>query len=316
MVQRTDGGTIGDLMGGDPIVGKPYTISEYNHPFPNRYQSEGPLLLTAYAAFHAADGIMFFDYNGGTDWTSDVVASYFDMHRNTVQMSLMPGLAAAFRQGMIAPATQTLALQLTPDDALLDPKHDGGSWAGTSLVPGVLPLIHAVRTATFHAPVSNLASLPSAGAAPFVSDTKELTWDPRGVFRVNAAGFSAVTGLPQNLGGADAGAMTIVSSSDHATITWLALDGKSLVDSRRSLLTVATRMQNTGMLWDGTTTIHNSWGTTPTMLFPLQVVLRFRARADSLKTYSAYRAGRSGIRFADRFPVRRKHVHSLDRSVG
>ncbi len=283
MVQQTDGGTIGYLMGGDPIVGKPYTISEYNHPFPNRYQSEGPLLLTAYAAFHAVDGIMFFDYNGGTDWTSDFVASYFDMHRNTVQMALMPGLAAAFRQALISPATQTLTLQLTADDVLLAPKHDGGSWAGANLVPGVLPLIHAVRTETFHAPVSNLASLPSAGTAPFVSDTKELTWDPRGVFSVSAPGFSAATGLPQNLGGVDAGAMTIVSSSDHATITWLALDGKSLVDSRRSLLTVATRIQNAGMLWDGTTTIHSNWGTAPTLLSPLQAVLRFRVRADSLR---------------------------------
>ena len=283
MVQSTDGGTIGALMGGDPIVGKPYTISEYNHPFPNRYQSEGPLLLTAYAAFHACDGIMFFDYNGGTDWTSDFVASYFDMHRNTVQMALMPGLASAFRQGLISPATQTLTLQLTSDDVLLAPKRDGGSWAGTNLVPGTLPLIHAVRTETFHAPVSNLSSLPSAGAAPFVSDTKELTWDPRGVFTVSAPGFSAATGLPQNLAGVDAGALTIVSSSDHATITWLALDGKALVDSRRSLLTVATRVQNTGMLWDGTATIHNNWGAAPTLVFPLQAVLRFRVRADSLR---------------------------------
>jgi len=283
MVQNTDGGTIGPLMGGDPILGKPYTISEYNHPFPNRYQSEGPLLLTAYAAFHAADGIMFFDYNGGTDWTSDFVDSYFDMHRNTVQMALMPGLASAFRHGLISPATQTLTLQLTDDDVLLAPKRDGGSWAGTNIVPGTLPLIHAVRTESFHAPVSNLSSLPSAGAAPYVSDTKELTWDPRGVFTVSAPGFSAATGLSQNLAGADAGALTIVLSSEHATITWLALDGKALVDSRRSLLTVATRVQNTAMLWDGTATIHNNWGTAPTLVFPLQAALRFRVRADSLR---------------------------------
>ena len=150
-------------------------------------------------------------------------------------------------------------------------------------MPGALPLIHAVRTETFHAPASNLVSVPSAGASPFVSDTKELTWDPRGVFSVSAPGFSAATGLPQNLGGVDAGAMTIVSSSDHATITWLALDGKVLVDSRRSLLTVATRMQNTGMLWDGSTTIHDNWGTAPTLISPVRAVLRFRVRADSLK---------------------------------
>jgi hypothetical protein len=283
MVQQADGGTIGTLMGGDPILDKPYTISEYNHPFPNRYLSEGPLMLTAYAAFHAVDGIMFFGYNGGTDWRSDFVSGYFEMHRNTAQMAQMPGLAAAFRRGLISPATQTLALRLTTDDVLLAPKHDGGSWVGTNLVPGALSLIHAVRTETFHAAVSNLISLPSAGAAPFVSDTKELTWDPRGVFSVSAPEFSAVTGLPQRLAGVDAGAMSIMSSSDHATITWLALDGKSLGESRRSLLTVATRVQNTGMLWDGATTIHNNWGTGPTLVSPLNAMLRLRVQADSLR---------------------------------
>ena len=50
------------LMASVPSKGKPFTISEYNHPFPNRYQTEDMLFLAAHACFHGADGIMIFDY--------------------------------------------------------------------------------------------------------------------------------------------------------------------------------------------------------------------------------------------------------------
>ena len=84
-------------MAGVPFAGKPYTISEYNHAFPNRYQTEGVLFLTAYGAFHGVDGLMFFDYNGGRDWTTNRIDGFFSLHRNTAMMALMPSCALAFR---------------------------------------------------------------------------------------------------------------------------------------------------------------------------------------------------------------------------
>ena len=41
------------------IAGKPYTISETNHPFPNEYACEGIGILTTYSGFHDWDGIFF-----------------------------------------------------------------------------------------------------------------------------------------------------------------------------------------------------------------------------------------------------------------
>src|ERR1043165_3144237 len=37
------------------VAGKPYTVSETNHPFPNEYASEGIPILAAYAAFQDWD---------------------------------------------------------------------------------------------------------------------------------------------------------------------------------------------------------------------------------------------------------------------
>jgi len=44
------------------VLGKPFTISEYNHPAPNMYRPEGFVLLAAYAAFQDWDAIMPYSY--------------------------------------------------------------------------------------------------------------------------------------------------------------------------------------------------------------------------------------------------------------
>jgi len=45
------------------------------------------------------------------------------------------------------------------------------------------------------------------------------------------------------------------------------------------------------MFWDGTTTVHDQWGSPPTRMFPLNVFLRMHIRADSIRVH---RLGTSG----------------------
>ena len=73
-------GTISRLFGGLAMEGKPYTISEYNHPFPNRYHWEMVPILTAHASYHDADGLMFFQYNSNDngDWETDHIGNFFN----------------------------------------------------------------------------------------------------------------------------------------------------------------------------------------------------------------------------------------------
>ena len=42
------------------VAGKPYTVSEVNHPFPNEYACEGIPILAAYAALHDWDGMFWY----------------------------------------------------------------------------------------------------------------------------------------------------------------------------------------------------------------------------------------------------------------
>ncbi len=286
MVREQNGATIAHLFAGAPVTGKPFTVSEYNHPFPNRYQTEAMLFLPSYAAFHGADGVMFFDYNSSDDWDTDMVANYFSIHRNSAMMALVPSCAAAFRGGMIRPARQTIVLEYSPADILGFPRRDSFDWVGGSLFDRRLALVHGVRAGSFTSAVpfdsSGLAPPP---VNPFVTDTREITWNTDGLLSVAAPGFAGATGFLNAFAGQRVGPLTLSAASGFGTITWVSLTGDSLPAARRSLLTVSTMAQNTGMLWEGTTTIHDRWGSSPTEVAPLSMTIRLAVNADSLRIH-------------------------------
>lgn len=78
---------------------------------------------------------------------------------------------------------------------------------------------------------------------------------------------------------------TLVDADKFGSVTWLALDDTILTKSRKSLITVSTRQQNTGMIWDGTTTVHDNWGTAPTQIEPMNLTLELSIDADSIRVY-------------------------------
>ena len=49
------------------IKGKPFTVTEYEHPSPNYHGAESPLLLAAYAGLQDWDGLWLFAYGPGND---------------------------------------------------------------------------------------------------------------------------------------------------------------------------------------------------------------------------------------------------------
>lgn len=288
MVRDAEGGTIPRLFGGLPVEGKPVTMSEYNHPFPNRYQSEGVLFLTGYSAFHDTDAPMFFDYGGSPDdWSTDKVSGFFGIHRNTAMMGLIPSCALAFRTGMIQPAKQSVDLAFSEDDILLLPKRDDLHWTGPNVYPKKLALQHRVQNIDFESAENfETSDLPDEPENPYKSDTEELVWDTGGLFQVVTEKFVGLTGFLQDYSNQNFGALKLISAGDFATLTWVTLDDNKLVDAEKSLLTLSTTVQNTDMVWDGTNTVHNQWGKAPTEMRADVVELKLFMHADSLRIYT------------------------------
>jgi hypothetical protein len=286
MVRETGGGTIPRLFGGTAFEGKPFTVSEYNHPFPNRYQSEGMLFLAAYGSFHDTDALMLFDYNGGTDWETDRIDGYFDVHRNTAMMALVPSCARAFREGMIANSKEPVLLNYSEANVLLLPKNDASGWAGPIFFPPMLTLRHAVRNASFdsQSPL-NPASLPQPADNPYTTDTGEIIWNTDGILSAASDRFAGLTGFLSRFPDAAAGSMVLKKASDFAALTWVSLTSRPLSTASRSLFTLSSRVQNTGMTWDGTSTVHDQWGQATTLMQPVSVQLQLDVRADSIRIF-------------------------------
>lgn len=287
MVRVEDGGAIAPLVAGVPFAGKPFTISEYNHAFPNRYQSEGVLFLTAYSAFHDVDGLMFFDYpSSHDDWETDKISGYFAHHRNTAMMALMPSCAHAFRSGMIRQAQQTIFLNYSERDILTLPKYDDRWWAGPRLFSPTHALIHGMRTESFAGATDfDPSMLPPDPQSPFITDTDEIEWDTDGLLQVRTENFIAATGFFPQFKNTSIGALRIIDGSDFGTLTWVSLTDSSLIKSRRSLFTLSTRAQNSGMVWHGLTTVHNRWGSSPTAMQPISLTVEITIQADSIRVY-------------------------------
>lgn len=69
------------------IAGKPFVVSEYNHPYPNKYRSEMMLLAFDLITVQDVDGFLFFDYKDNRD--SDVFESYFNIKQNPATMEFV-----------------------------------------------------------------------------------------------------------------------------------------------------------------------------------------------------------------------------------
>lgn len=287
MVLNDEGGAISASMAGVGLRHKPFTISEYNHPFPNQYQSEGALFLCSYGAFHDLDAVMLFDYGGSQyDWETDKIDGYFAIHRNSAMMSLMPSCSRVFRDGLINKAMNNFFLRFTVDQVLSMAKSKVWDWQGPLLFDKRLALQHLVRNYGFVTTPPMLAlDLPLVDGPPYITDTREILWDPQGILQTVTDRFIGFTGLLHRYAGRSLGPLKILSCSDFATVTWLSLTDRALTHSERSLFTVSSKIQNLGMIWDGTTTLHNQWGTPPTLMSPVTVRLELQAAADTILVY-------------------------------
>ena len=94
-------GTIAS-MASQRVLGKPYTVSEYNHPYPNLYCVEGFPMIAAAAGLQDWSGIFIFD------WTHNPVnpktVSFFDIHGNSPVLVHQPACHNLFVRGDVKSA--------------------------------------------------------------------------------------------------------------------------------------------------------------------------------------------------------------------
>lgn len=282
MVRESSGGTMTRLAS-HRVAGKPYTVSEYDHSAPSEYSAEMFPLYASFAAFQDWDGIYQFCYGTTEEARID---NYFGLRNHPAKMCFLPAAAVMFRLGAVSPANTRVTLTV-PEEAIV-PHMAAGSGAadaawGKANIPTTAALVHGVQVQI--APgggditASGKVDVP-AGLRK--SDTGEIVWDTsdpqQATFVVTAPAARAAVGYvaERELRLGDVTVRFGKTSNNFASLTLVALDAKPIAESKRLLLTVAGRVENTGMVWnEQRNSVSNQWGKAPTVVegIPVEVTL-------------------------------------------
>jgi len=268
------------------FAGKPYTVSETNHPFPNEYASEGFPILAAYAGFQDWDMVIIYTFEPKKDpqW-KPYIGDPFDISLDPVRMTEMAAGALIFLQFDVKPARETIERTYSPEQVLDAGLLPGGLRPGSEqpyFTPGFplsLPLEHAVRIKSFDGPPT--AQFTASSANPIVSDTKELSWytsDAKtGLVTVETDRSQALIGFIK------ANHKTLKNLSaditnNFATIVVTSMDGKPIARSEKMLLNACSRAANTDEKWnDAHTSLgRGGQGHSPTLIEPVSGTVTLR----------------------------------------
>jgi len=79
------------------LAGKPFTLSEYNHPAPLDAQAECVPMVASFAAAQDWDGVWLFDYaSGSSNWNRQTMSGFFDIDTNPAKWGFVRAGAVIF----------------------------------------------------------------------------------------------------------------------------------------------------------------------------------------------------------------------------
>lgn len=254
------------------VAGKPYTVSEFNHPFPNDWAAEGIPILAAYGAFQDWDAIIVYTFEPKRDpaWRP-YVGDPFDISLDPVRMTQMATGALGFLRGDVRPARETVTRRYSREQTFESRRL--GRTAQPYFTPGfplALPLTHGVR-------IGGLEGAPTGSFAPLdttaiVSDTRELAWrttgDGKGVVTEETPRSQALVGFLR----ARRPSVTNLAAdvdNEFAAIVLASMEGRPIAGASRMLLTTGSRVTNTGLRWNAERTRVAEQGGAPSLIEPV-----------------------------------------------
>jgi hypothetical protein len=283
MVNDPSGSTVVQLSR-TAFAGKPYTVSEINHPFPNEWASEGIPIIAAYGGFQDWDAIILYTFEPklAPDW-KPYVGDAFDISLDPVRMTQLASGALAFLRGDVRPAAQTVERTYSAEQ-VVDSRLLPAS-AAPYFTPGFplpLPLEHGVRIRSLNGPPAGTVTAKDSN--PIVSDTGELAWylsaEKTGLVAVETERTQALVGFV-NANRRALKNLSVELANNFASVILTSMDGLPLARSGKMLLTAGSRVANAGMKWNETRTRLVSQDGPPSLIEPVasKIVLRNIERA-------------------------------------
>ena len=283
------------------VWNKPYTVSEYNHPFPNQYGAEGQLMLRAYGALQGWDGVFEYTYNHSPDFEPGRNTYFFSIIARTDVLAHFPACAALFLRGDVREAKSTIiAAADYPSyfDRLVTSKLVSASIGSGGFDPR-LTLLHKTGVDLTGKQVTEPSAVAKPEGKVLVSDTGELTWNTElpqaGYWTVNTPNTKLFTGFPQGrtikLGGVS---LAIGKTRlDWTTVSLVSRRATGFGESGQpaNILLAATGLaENKGMVIEQVNaqeiTLHDKWGTGPVCVEGVPATITLPAAPPKTKCFA------------------------------
>jgi hypothetical protein len=280
MVNDPRGSTVVQLSR-SAVAGKPFTISETNHPFPNEYACEGIGILAAYSLFHDWDGIFFytFEHKDPEEWEPRMLG-HFEIRPDPVKMTNLAACAVMFLRGDVRAALETIPRSYSMEqvrESIRLPSSERPYF--TPGFPLSLTLRHTTRIAGFDKPSGPYPQAGKDGTSPIVSDTGELTWyrspKGKGLVTVETDRSQALIGFVRD-NNKTLKNLSVAVENRFCSIILTSLDARPISSSSRLLLVTTARSANSGMTWNKDRTSLTDWGTAPMVIEPVEAKITLR----------------------------------------
>jgi hypothetical protein len=261
------------------VAGKPFTVSETNHPFPNEYACEGAGILAAYSAFHDWDGVFFHEFDTRAYDNGEArISGHFRICRDPVKMTNLAACAVMFLGDHVQQAIETIPRSYSLRQVRQSIRRPSSE--RPYFTPGFLPSIplrHTTRIVGFDNEAGEYPKVSSD--SPIVSDTSELTWhyseQKKGLVTVETEKSQALIGFVKDHNKVLKNLSATVEN-EFCSVILTALDGRTIPRSKKLLLVATARSANAGMIWNENRTSLSNWGIAPTVIEPVRgkVILR------------------------------------------
>jgi len=235
------------------VAGKPFIVTEYNHPAPNTYSSEAFLELCAVAALQDWDGVFVFDYSGRNDqWNGEHIANFFDVDQHPTKMATLPAAVALFLRGDVTPPERRNIVETTPDGDMetirtQGPRADARAYGFSASETFEHPV--AIRIGS----VEKRPQTAEKKTTVTISDNNELTWDTDSHrMLINTPRSAGVIGSVRAGERIGLGGVTITPGptiQNWATITVTVMEGGDFKTAKKLLITATGDTENTDLHW-------------------------------------------------------------------
>lgn len=269
------------------MEGKPFTVTEYNHPAPLDSQAECVPMIASFAAAQDWDGIWLYSYSHDNDqWDRQHLSGFFDIDSNPAKWGFMPAGAVMFRDGTLRPFTEKTVSALATSEANLTEDLARLHRAIEQNRVGFFgPLYPAMISTAFSHVLYYSEKIPPQFTGSDSGAAARLTWnvlDNSGLYLIRNKRSRVMTGSTRWCQTVLEDVFVKVDQPEFAAIAITAMDGRALDDSQKILITACGRCENTGMEFsDDRRTVGRNWGRAPVLIEPVEGTIKLPISGES-----------------------------------